>query len=149
MAFLLSIEPKLVGVPRYDILLFTHYSRFYTKIVMQDLQQVFARVQLAKKQKKDLETSFKDALKNSLEYQELDEKMKTQRERKKQIETTIKDQFSGELTKIDDLKIDIASDMEMISDMAMSQLVKGETVEVTDEYGTKYEPVFKVNFKKA
>lgn len=116
---------------------------------MQQLQEVFNRIQAAKKQKKDLETAYKDALKNSLEYQELSDKVKTSRERLKQIQMTVKDQFSGELTKIDDLKIDIASDMEMISDIAMTQLMKGETVEVKDEYDNTYQPVFKVNFKKA
>jgi predicted nucleic acid-binding Zn-ribbon protein len=115
---------------------------------MLPLQEVFIRVQAAKKQKKDLETAYKDALKTSLEYQEIDEKLKTLRERKKQIEATIREQFSGELTKIEDLKIDIASDVEMMSDIAMTQLMKGETVEVKDEYENSYEPVFKVNFKK-
>ena len=116
---------------------------------MQQLQEVFARVQVAKKKKKDLETAYKDALSSSLEYQEIGEKLKTLRERKKQIEITIKDQFSGELTKIDDLKIDIASDMEMMTDIAIGQLMKGETVEVKDENENTYEPVFKVSFKKS
>lgn len=116
---------------------------------MQQLQEVFARIQAAKKQKKDLETAYKDALRSSLEYQEVNEKVKTLRERKKQIEATIRDQFSGELTKIEDLKIDIASDMEMLTDIAMTQLMKGETVEVKDEFENTYEPTFKVAFKKS
>lgn len=116
---------------------------------MQQLQEVFNRIQENKKKKKDLETAYRDALAGSLEYKEIKEKMETLRARKKEIEVTIKDQFSGELTKIDDLKIDIASDAEMLTDIAMTQLVKGETVEVKDAYENTYQPVFKVSFKKA
>ena len=115
---------------------------------MQDLQEIFNRIQQAKKKKKDLETAYKDALATSLEFQEIKDKLKTLREKKKQIEITIREQFSSELTQIDDLKIDIASDMEMLTDIAMTKLMKGETVEVKDEYDNAYEPTFKVTFKK-
>lgn len=116
---------------------------------MQDIQQIFNRIQEAKKKQKDLKTSYREALSGSPEYQEIGDKLKTLRERKKQVEQTIKDNFSSELTKIDDLQIDIASDMELLSDAAMTQIMKGETVAVVDQYGNNYEPVFKVNFKKA
>ena len=115
---------------------------------MQDIQEIFNRIQEAKKKKKDLESAYKDALSTSQEYQELKDKLVAMREKKKQIEVAIKEQFSGELIKIDDLKIDIASDMEMLTDIAMTQLMKGETVEVTDQYDNEYEPIFKVSFKK-
>ena len=115
---------------------------------MQNIQEVFNRIQEAKKKKKDLEEAYKDALSTSLEHKEIKEKVQTLQARKKQIEITIKEQFSGELTKIDDLKIDIASDTEMLTDIAMTQLMKGETVEVKDQYDNEYEPTFKVNFKK-
>lgn len=115
---------------------------------MQPVQEIYARIQKAKKKQKDLKSAYGDALKTSLEYTEAQEKIKTLREKKKQIEAAIKDQFTGELTQIEDLKIDIASDMEMLSDAAVTQMMKGETVAVEDEYGNTYEPVFKVTFKK-
>lgn len=115
---------------------------------MQDIQAVFSRIQEAKKKKKDLETAYKDALSTSLEYQEIKEKLTTMKEKKKQIEMTIKEQFASELTQIDDLKIDIASDMEMLTDIAMTTLMKGESIEIKDQYDNEYEPIFKVNFKK-
>ena len=51
--------------------------------------------------------------------------------------------------KLDDLKREVDTNKEMLSDIAMSTLMKGETVEVKDEYDNVYEPAFKVNFKKA
>ena len=115
---------------------------------MQDLQSIFNRIQEAKKKQKDLKAMYSDALSTAQEYQEIKEKMKTMRDRKKQIEVTIKEQFVSEMTKLEDLKIDIESDMELLSDMAMTQLMKGETLEIKDEYDNGYEPTFKVKFKK-
>jgi hypothetical protein len=115
---------------------------------MQDIQEIFSRVREAKKKMKDLKEAYKDALETSQAYQETNESLKTLREKKKQIERVTKEQFSGELTQIDDLKIDIASDMELLSDIALTKFMKGEEIEITDEYDNSYEPVFRVNFKK-
>lgn len=115
---------------------------------MQDIQEIFVRLQEARKKQKELKSVYRQALDNSLEYQEIGEKLKTLRERRKQIENTTKEQFAGELTKLEDLKIDIESDLELLSDVAMSKLIKGETVEVKDQYDNQYEPIFSVKFKK-
>ncbi len=116
---------------------------------MQDIQEIFSRVQVNKKKLKDLNTSYKDALKNSQEYQELQEQAKLTREKMKTIKMAINDQFANELIEIEDLKIDIQSDMELASDIAMTTIMKGETIEIRDEYDNEYEPIFKVTFKKA
>lgn len=115
---------------------------------MQDIQEVFRRVQENRKKLKDLRTAYKDALANVQEYSEIVEKAKTLRERKKQIEGTVKNDFASEFTQMEDIQIDIQSDMELMSDLAMTQLMKGETVQVTDEYDQNYEPTFSVKFKK-
>ncbi|HYE60281.1 MAG TPA: hypothetical protein VEA18_03810 [Candidatus Kapabacteria bacterium] len=116
---------------------------------MQDIQAIFSRIEEAKKKQKDLKAAYKDALNASPEYIDINDKAKALREKKKQVEQTIKDSFASELTKIEDLQIDIASDMELINDIAMTQIMKGETVQVVDQYGNNYEPIFSVKFKKA
>lgn len=115
---------------------------------MQNIQEIFNRIQEAKKKQKDIRTAYKDALASSLEYQELTEKLKTMREKKKEIERVTKEQFSSEFIKLDDLKIDIESDQEMLNDIALSKVMKGESIEITDEYDNEYEPLFSVKFKK-
>lgn len=115
---------------------------------MQDIQAIFSRIQEAKKKQKDLKSSYQEALKTAPEYQDILDKMKVFRERKKQIEQTVKEQFSNEFITLDDLKIDIASDTELVSDMALSRAMKGESVQVTDSYNNTYEPLFVVKFKK-
>ena len=115
---------------------------------MQDIQEIFNRMQIIKKQQKDIRSTYKDALAATPEYQEINDKIKTLRERKKQIENTTKESFSAELTKLDDFKIDLESDSVMLSDAALTKLMKGETVQVVDEYNNTYEPLFTVKFKK-
>ncbi len=116
---------------------------------MIDIQEIFNRIQETKKKQKDIRSSYKEALSASEEYKEIKDKLETLKARKKQIETAIKENFSSELTKLDDLKIDLESDAVMLSDMALSKLMKGETVQVTDQYNNNYEPLFTVRFKKA
>jgi len=115
---------------------------------MQDIQEIFNRVQKIKKEQKDLRASYKDALANSGEYVEIGEKLKTLRDRKKQIEASVRSDMGSDFTKLEDLKIDLESDIEMLSDMALTKMMKGETIEIKDEYDNKYEPVFTVRFKK-
>lgn len=115
---------------------------------MQDLQQVFARLQEAKKRQREIRSMYKDALDGTPGYKELVEDLKLKRDKKKEVETAIKEQFSKEMIELDDLKVDIESDNQLLSDIALTQFVKGETVEVTDEYENQYEPIFKVSFKK-
>ncbi|MFA5937242.1 MAG: hypothetical protein WC822_05215 [Candidatus Paceibacterota bacterium] len=116
---------------------------------MQDIQEIFNRMREIKKKQKDIRSAYKEALDGLQEYQEINEKMKTLRERKKQIEQSTKQSYAGEFTKLEDFKVDLESDATMLSDMALSKFVKGETVQVTDEYNNTYEPQFTVKFRKA
>ncbi|MBI2989581.1 MAG: hypothetical protein HYY51_00110 [Candidatus Magasanikbacteria bacterium] len=115
---------------------------------MQDLNEVFLRVQEAKKKLKDIRAQYKDALQNTPGYAELLEEIKAKRDRKKQIEHTIKEHYSKEFIELEDLKIDIDSNTELLSDIALSRLIKGEQVEVNDAHDNQYEPIFSVKFKK-
>lgn len=115
---------------------------------MQDIQSVFGRIQENKKKLKDLKSAYKDALSSSQQYVELTEELKTMREKKKAIEADVRGGFAKEFTEMEDLKIDIASDKELLTDIAVTQMMQGKTVEVTDEYENEYMPVFSVNFKK-
>lgn len=115
---------------------------------MKDLQTIFDRIQENKKKLKDYTQAYKDALKASQQYVEITDELKELKEKKKGIEAAIKEQCASELLAAEDLKIDIASDKELLSDIAMTQIMKGETVAITDQYDNEYEPIFKVNFKK-
>lgn len=115
---------------------------------MQDLQSIFNRLQEAKKKQKEIKSAYKEALQGSSSYQDVVEQMKTLHAKKKDIEESTRQDFHHEFTKLEDLKIDIESDTEMLTDIAITQMMKGESIAIKDQDGKDYEPVFKVNFKK-
>ena len=116
---------------------------------MVEVQEIFSRMQENKKKQKDLKSVYKDALETSLEYKEISDKIKALREKKKQIEENTKAQFTSEFNQLDAYKTDLESDLILLSDAALSLMMKGQSVEVQDEYHNTYDPIFVVKFKKA
>ncbi len=106
------------------------------------------RLQATKQQQKEIKTQYRDALDASQEYKEIVEKIQGYKLRKKQIEDEAKAELGTAYDKLEELKRDMDLDKEMLTDIAISSLMKGETVEVKDNYDNVYEPIFKVSFKK-
>jgi len=115
---------------------------------MQNLQEIFSRIQKTKHERRDIQTQYKDALNASSEYKETLEKVRGFKLRKKQIEDQIKAELGGSYERGEYLKKDIQNDQELLADLALNQYVKGEPIEVKDGDDNVYEPVFKVTFKK-
>ncbi len=116
---------------------------------MQNIQEIFDRIQKTKKEQKDIKVMYRDALLNSLVLKEVIDEIKVLKEKKKGLEDAIKSDFLSELEKLDTLKSDIENDTMLLSDAALTMAMKGEIVEIKDEYDNKYEPQFRVQFKKA
>jgi hypothetical protein len=116
---------------------------------MVELQKVFLHMNETKKEKKKISDIYKEVLSNSKPYQDALEAFTATKTKKQQIESALKAELRSELDQLDAFNMSIASDIELINDIALTTLMKGETVELTDEYDTKYEPVFSVKFKKA
>lgn len=115
---------------------------------MHDLQEIFDRILKTKKDYKEIRATYRDTLKNSLEYQESLEQIEKLRARKKQIEQGIKDDQANDFTKMETLALDIKTDTELLNDLSLNKLMAGEKVEITDAERNRYEPVFSVRFKK-
>lgn len=116
---------------------------------MNNLQDVFSRIRETRVKAKQIRAMYKDSLAQHPEYKTIVEKIDHLKEQKKQIETQVKDDQLAEFQKLDAYKMHVKNDLEMLSDLALNQLVSGETVEVVDEDNNKYEPLFTVKFKKA
>jgi hypothetical protein len=114
----------------------------------QDLPNVFKRIQDRKKEQRELKALYRDALGSSGEYQELVEELNALKLKKKKLEATIKTGFKEEFDKLEGIKLNIAGDNQLLSDLALNQLTSGETVKIVDENKVEYEPVFSVRFKK-
>lgn len=115
---------------------------------MPNIQEAFDRINQIKKEQKNAKSAYKDALENSDNHRKISEDLKALREKKKQIETIIKKELGEMYQKIEDLDLELKGQKEMIGDIAISSLMKGDAVEVKDEYGNYYEPVWSVKFKK-
>jgi hypothetical protein len=116
---------------------------------MNDLQEIFNRIRETRNKAKEIRKMYKDSLIAHQEYQKIIEKIDNLKLRKKQIEMEIREDQMVDFQKLDAYKMHVKNDEELLSDLALNKLVTGETVEVVDEAGDKYEPLFTVKFKKA
>ena len=115
---------------------------------MPDLKDVFERMKAKRKERSDITKAFKDALAHDARYQQVVEELEKLRAEKKTIENNAWSQSSQDAEKRDLLALDIKSDKQLLSDIALNMFVAGKTVEVIDEYNTRWVPEFAVNFKK-
>ena len=114
----------------------------------QNLQEVFKRIQEKKKEQSELKKMYRDALSINGEYQEVLEELEALKLKKKKIEAGVQSDFKEEFDKLEGLKLNIAGDNQMLSDLALTKLTSGETVKIVDDNKTEYEPIFTVKFKK-
>jgi len=114
----------------------------------QNLQEVFKRIQDKKKEASEIKKTYRDALSVSGEYQEVLEELESLKLRKKKIEAGVQSDFKEEFDKLEGLKLNIAGDSQMLSDIALTQLTSGQPIVLIDEHKTEYEPIFTVKFKK-
>lgn len=115
---------------------------------MKSVQEVFDEIKKLKEEQKEIRKMYKDALANADKYEEITEEAKDLKEKKKQIETRVQSQMGKSWERFEEIKDELESQKEMMSDIAMTTLMDGKTVEVKDEYDNQYEPVYTVTFRK-
>jgi predicted nuclease with TOPRIM domain len=115
---------------------------------MTNAQEIFDKIKEKQKEQKVLRQIYRDVIANSQEYQNILEELDTIKNKKKKIEETLKSQLREEMDKLYAIKVDIESDKEILNQATLSKILKGEMVEIIDEYQNKYEPIFNVRFRK-
>ncbi|MBU0613801.1 hypothetical protein KJ766_00765 [Patescibacteria group bacterium] len=116
---------------------------------MPNLESVYKRIQKNKKEKNQISKMLRDELASNQRYQELVEKLTKLRLEKKAIEDEVKSVSKSDISRMDDLKVEIQTDIELISDIALNMYVQKENVEIIDENDQKWYPQFKVAFKRS
>lgn len=116
---------------------------------MSDIQELFYKIQDLKKKQRDIRVMVRDALKQSKSYQDIQSEWNKVRDQKKEIERKVKGEYEKELSKLDDLKIDLESELEEFSDAALDQIMKGKVVKVHDARNVSYDVVVKAVFQKS
>lgn len=115
---------------------------------MLSIKEVYDRLKQKKADRREIKTSFKDALAGDSRYTDICEQIEVLKEQKKAIETEVLGRDMDQ-SRLEELNVDIKTDTELLADLALSLYVSGETVEITDEYNSKLVPSFKVTFKKS
>ncbi|MDO8583599.1 MAG: hypothetical protein Q7R83_00270 [bacterium] len=115
---------------------------------MQDLKEILQRVRQKKHKRKEATTSYKDVLAASKPYQDVLDELQKLKAKKLQLEHALQADCVQEIEEAERLALDIKTDLQVMSDVALTKLMKGETIELTDENEVKYEPIIKVTFKK-
>jgi len=115
---------------------------------MHSLEEIYARLKGKKAERRDLKTSFQDELKNNQRYQEILEEMLKLRVEKKALENEV---LSREMdkAKFEELSVEIKTDTELLTDVALNKFLASEPVEIVDEINIRWVPAFTVKFKKA
>jgi conjugal transfer/entry exclusion protein len=128
---------------------FTENTQVLKIINMSKLEEVFFRLQNLRKEQKKIKSSYRDALSNSSQYQNALEDLKSLKEKKKKIEDAVREDFSSEFNRLENLKASIENDNELLSDIALNNLLNGQNVEITDKDNVQYEPIFSIKYKKS
>jgi len=115
---------------------------------MPNLEEVYRRMQDKKRERREIDRAFKDELAQHSRYPQLLEELQKLREEKKSIESQIYAAAGADAVKLDVLKLDIKTDREMLSDLALNLYAEGQKVEIVDENNTRWVPSFAVTFKK-
>jgi len=116
---------------------------------MENIQTVFNRIQKRRKELKETRKMYKEALDGDSRHPNITEEISTLHQKKKKIELEIQEHLGDAYMKLEELRDDIATDQQMLNDIALNMLMDGQTVAATDEYNNHYEPEFKVTLRKA
>jgi len=114
---------------------------------MPNLEEVYQRLEKNKKRKREISKMLTDELSHSTRHKEIKEELATLREEKKAIEMTVQ-AGNPDFKEMEELKSEIQTDSEVLSDIALNMYMKDQTVEIVDEYDQTWFPKFKVSFKK-
>ena len=126
--------------------LFTFNFPLYT-ITMQSLEKVYLRLHESKMKKREITKMIRDELTQDTRYRELTEEMKKLRDERKSIENEIKSHTASP-QELDELKIEIQTDQELLADIALNMFTDKQAVEILDEYDQRWVPLFSVKFVK-
>lgn len=116
---------------------------------MAQVQEIYDRIKNTKKEQQKITQIYRDALANSDKYQNVVEDLKVLKLKKKQIEEGVQEDLKTEFVKLDRMKESVEADSQLLSDVALTELIKGKDVEIYDENENQYVPIFSVKFKKA
>ncbi len=116
---------------------------------MKDIQEIFNELQGLKKDVGETRKDYRNILTQDPEYQSLLDDMEEFKINKKAIEESARTSLGSTWEKLEENVQNIKDLEQIITDVAMTNLMDGKTIEVRDEWDNLFEPIYKINFKKA
>lgn len=110
-------------------------------------QEVFIKINELKKELREKRTELKEYFLTDSRYAQTEEELSRQKEKKLQLTEELKAAYPDLTGKIDQIKLDLESEKELFSDMILTQVMKGEKVELKDQYEQLCFPIFSVKMK--
>lgn len=115
---------------------------------MQDIQEVYNRIQEKKKERKRLKQLLKDGLDASTPFREIKEEMDKMKAKRKEVENGVLASYEHERRDLEALEEEVKNEQQVMDDIALTMYMKGESIIFKNENDEEYEPTFKVKYKK-
>lgn len=112
------------------------------------MQEVFDEIIGMQNEQKEIKKEYRDALSHDAGYKQTIEELDALKEKKKKFEQFVQGQLGKRYERLEELKGQISDMKQMLSDIAVTNLMKGESIMIKDEYDNLYEPAYSVSFKK-
>lgn len=115
---------------------------------MRDMQEVFDEIQELKQRRKEIAREYRDILAQDQNYQELKEELATLRDKKKLREQNAQSGMGHLWDEYERAGSGVAELDQMLTDIAMTNLMDGKSIQLKDKRDVEYEPSYKIVFKK-
>jgi len=115
---------------------------------MRDMQEIFDEIQERKSTKKEIGREYRDILAQDEGYQESKEELQTLREKKKASEQNAQIGMGRRWEEYENAVSEIAELEQLLTDVAMTNLMDGKDITLKDKNDTEYEPSYKITYKK-
>jgi len=115
---------------------------------MIDLSTVWSRYLENRDKLKALKKTLTELYMIVPEYVALNEEKKALSKKMKEIRKVVESGDPDLMAQIEDLKIDVNSDKQMLNDMLLVKMTKGEAIDLRDQYDQPQLPLFSVKFVK-
>ncbi|KKP80157.1 MAG: hypothetical protein A2271_03635 [Candidatus Moranbacteria bacterium RIFOXYA12_FULL_35_19] len=115
---------------------------------MRDIQEIWSEIEKLKIEQKEIRKDYKETLEGTDNYEKTVEEAKILREKKKQIESIVQERMGLRYNRFEEIKNKISELQEMLTDVAMTNLMDGKTISIKDQNQNEYEPIYRITFKK-
>lgn len=114
---------------------------------MANIREILQRLEFNKQERKRLRELMAEALASSASWVRIKEELDEDKARLKQTKLAVLSGYKSEIEELERLNREIKNDAAVLSDVAISMLMKGENINVETDV-KRYEPRVIVSFKQ-